>query len=151
MGGQAEPSKNGLIGFVGRLASAADAPHESLGKHPFQGGRDHEGFHSHVDKSGNGARGVVGVERGEDQVTGQRCLDGDGRRLEVTCFPDHDAVGILTEEGPEYLGECQADAFVDGNLHDAVDLVFHGILGGEELGIDCVDLVEAGVKGRGLS
>ena len=143
--------ENCLVGFVSCLAFRADPSHQALGEHSLQRGRDHERLHAHVDKAGDGSRRVVGVKGGEDKVTGQGGLDGDLGRLDVTRFSNHDPVGILTQEGPEYLGKGQPEGLVHRNLHDSVDLIFDGILRREQFGIDRVDLVKAGVEGRGLS
>jgi hypothetical protein len=85
------------------------------------------------------------------KVAGEGGLDGDLGGLEVAGFADHDAVWVLAEEGAQDAAEVEADAFVDGDLDDALDVVLDGVLGGEELRVDGVDLVEAGVKGGGLA
>ena len=149
--GEPESREDRLVRFVGRPAVGADAADQSLGQHALEGGRDHEGLDPHVDESRDGPGGVVGVEGREDKVTRERGLDGDGRGLKIAGLTNHDAVGILTEEGTQDFGEGKADGVVHRNLHDAVDFIFHGILGGQELGIDRVDLVEAGVERGGLS
>ena len=55
-----------------------------------------------------GCRGVVGVQRGEHQVTGEGGLDGDRGGLLVTDLTDQHDVGILTKERTERRGEGQA-------------------------------------------
>ena len=79
----------------------------------------------------------------EDQVTGERGLDGDLRRLQIAHFADHDAVRVLPQEGAEDAGEGQADRFVHRHLHDAVEVVLDRFLGGQQLGVDRVDLSQA--------
>jgi len=91
------------------------------------------------------------MEGGEDQVAGECGLDGDGGGFLVTHFPDHDAVGVLAEEGAQDAGEIQADAFVDGDLDDTIDVIFDGILGGEELGIDGIDAADGRIEGGGFA
>jgi hypothetical protein len=49
----------------------------------------------------DGAGGVVGVERGEHQVTGERGADGDLGGVFVADFTDHNDVGILAEDVAE--------------------------------------------------
>ena len=44
---------------------------------------------------------VVGVQRGEDQVAGERGPDGDLRGLQVAGLTDQDDVGVLPQEGAQ--------------------------------------------------
>ena len=60
-------------------------------------GGDQEGLDADVDQAGDRAGRVVGVQGGEDEVTGQGGVDGDGGRLHVADFPEHDDVGRLAE------------------------------------------------------
>ena len=69
-------------------------------------------FDADIHETGDGARSVVGVERGEDQVTGQRRIDGDGGGFEVANFPDHHDVGRLAENGAQRGGKCEADLII---------------------------------------
>ena len=57
-----------------------------------------EGLDSHVHQPRDGAGSVVGVQGREDEVTGQRSLDGDFRRFEVADLADQDHVGVLAED-----------------------------------------------------
>ena len=50
---------------------------------------------------------VVGVQRREHQVAGERGLDGDLGGLEVADLADHDDVGVLAQEGAQRGGEVQ--------------------------------------------
>ena len=73
---------------------------------------DEERLDAHVDQTGDRARRVVGVQRGEHEVAGQRGLDGDLGGLLVADFADHDDVGVLPQEGAQRVGERQADVVV---------------------------------------
>ena len=130
---EAEGSKDGLGGLVGCAALGAYFPDEALGEHAFQGGRDQEGFDAHVDEAGYRAGRVVGMEGGEDEVTGEGSLNGDLGRFGVASFTDQDAIGVLPEERAEEASESESDSLVDGHLDDAVDFVFDRILRGEQL------------------
>ena len=120
-------------GLVGGTAAGADAADETLGEHGLERGGDEEGLHSHVHEAGDRAGGVIGVQGGEHEVTRKRGLDGNLGGLQVADLAHHDDVGVLAEEGAEGGGEGEADGVVDRHLHDALDLVFDGVLGGEEL------------------
>ena len=90
------------------------------------------------------------MQGGEHEVTGERGLNGDLRGFhEIARFTDHDAVGILTEEGAQgaTFGEGEPDVFVDRHLDDPLDVVLHRVFRGEHLGIDGIDLVEGQRKG----
>jgi hypothetical protein len=87
----------------------------------------------------------------EDQVTGERCLDGDGRGLQVTNFPQHDDVGRLTQHGAQGGGEGHAHILFHHDLIDSGQLVFHRIFHRDDLAVRSVDEVEAGVERGGLA
>ena len=91
------------------------------------------------------------MQRGQHQVTGQRRLDGDLGGLQVANFPEHDDIGILTQEGAEGLAEGHAGRFIDLHLHDPLDVELHRVFDREELGVDLVDMPQAGIKGRGFA
>ena len=93
-----------------------------------------------------GRRGVVGVQRGEDDVPGERRLDRDLGRLQVAGLADQDLVRVLPEDRPQAGGEGHADLGVDRHLDQAVDVVLDRLLGGDDLVLDLVQLVERGVE-----
>ncbi len=101
----------------------------------FQRGGDQEGLHAQVQHAGDGGGGVVRVQRGEDQVAGQRGLDGDVGGFQVADLADEDDVGVLPQEGTQAAGEGQTDVGVDLALDQAVEVVFDGVFGGEDLHI----------------
>ena len=140
-----------IVRLVGSFATGADAAQKPLAQDCFEGRGDEEWLHAHVDHAGDGARGVVGVQGSEDEVAGEGSLDGDLSRLQVARFPHHDAIGILPEESAQDAGESQPDIFVHRHLDDAFEVIFHRFLGGEEFGVDGVDLAETGIKGGGFS
>ena len=129
--------EQGKLAF-GRLewgaALFADGADEALGQDGHQGGGDEERLHAHVNQAGDGAGGVIGVKGAQDQVAGEGGLDGDLGGLQVAHFPQHDDVGVLAEEGAQGVAEGHADGFVDGDLHDAFDVIFHRVFDGEEFG-----------------
>ena len=84
-------------------------------------------------------------------MTGERCLNGDLGGLQVANFPEHDDIGILTQEGAEGLSEGHAGRFIDLHLHDPLDVELHRVFDREELGVDLVDMPQAGIKGRGFA
>ncbi len=99
-----------FVRLVGRAAIATDAPEQTLPEDGIEGGGNQERLDAHVDQARDRAGGVVRVQGGEDKVPGERGLDGDLRRLQIARFTDHDAVGVLAQEGAQDAGESQADA-----------------------------------------
>ena len=86
------------------------------------------------------------MQGGEHQVTGQRRLDGDFRRFQVTNFTDHDDVRVLAQEGAHRHREGQPAFAIHRDLIDAGQLVLHRVLDGEDIFIDRVDAVQNGVQ-----
>ena len=87
-------------------AEAADQP---LGHHPFDRAGDEERLDAHVDQPRVGAGGVVGVQRAEHQVAGERRLNRVLGRFQVADFADEHHVGIVTQNAAERVAERQAD------------------------------------------
>ena len=63
-----------------------------------------------VDEASDGARRVVGVERGEHEVAGERRLDRDLRRLAVADLADEDDVRVLAHDGAQRRAEGEPGA-----------------------------------------
>src|SRR5437762_281493 len=91
------------------------------------------------------------MESGEDKMAGQRRLNGNLWRLEVTCLAHHDAIGILAQERAQGSRERQADGFVHRYLHDSFQIVFDRFFRSEQLRIDRIYLPQAGIKRGRLS
>ena len=99
-----------LVGVVGLLAVLADLPAQPLGEDEGQRGGDQEGRDAHVEQPRHRGRAVVGVQRGEHEVAGERGADADLRRLQIAGLADQDDVGVLAEEDPERGRERAPDA-----------------------------------------
>ncbi len=143
-----------LLGFVRLprlLAVGADHPQQSLGHHPDDGRGDQIRLDAHVDQSRDRRGRVVGVERAQDEVARQRRLDGDLRRLQVADFPDHDDIGVLSEDVAQATGERQFDFRSNLHLPDAGQLVFDRVLHGQYVAFFIVQLVQRRVEGRRLA
>ena len=95
--------------------------------------------------------GVVGVQRREHEVAGQRRLDGDLRGLEVADLADHDDVGVLPQDRAQRVGEGEADLRLHLDLVDAGQLVLDRVLDGEDLHVGLVQPVERRVERRRLA
>ena len=108
-----------------------------------------------VEDARDGLRGVVGVERGEDEVAGFGGGEGGGHGFAVAHLADHDDVGILTEDGADGLGEvgsvvAEFDLF-DERVAIGV-LVLDGIFDGDDVVLAAgVDAIDEGGEGGGFT
>ncbi len=130
------------------LAEHADQP---LGHDRLDRAGHEERLDAHVDQTGDRRRGVVGVQRREDQVAGQGGLDRDLGHLAVADLADEDDVRRLTQHRPEDRRERQADALAHLALVDAGEVVLDRVLGGDDLAVRPVEHVERRVERRRLA
>ena len=133
------------------VAVFADGADEPLRKDAVQRGDEVVRLDAHVQEASKHVDYVVGVDGGEDEVSGERRVDGDLRGLRVADFADENLVGIVTQNGAQAAGEGEALFLVDGNLRDAANLVLDRIFDGDDLVFVALDLVERGVERRGLA
>ena len=129
----------------GLFAMVADDAHQALGEDAVQRGDKVVGLDAHVQEAAEHVEHVVGVDGGEDQVAGERGVDGDLRGLLVADFADHDLVGIVAQDGAETAGEGESFFVVDRDLGDAFELVLDRILDGDDLVFVVLDFAESGV------
>src|SRR5205823_6304133 len=91
------------------------------------------------------------VQRTEDQVSRQRRLDGELRRLVIEDLADEDDVGRLPQHGPDDAGEIQTDLVLHFHLVDARQVVLDGVFRRDDLPIRTVQFVQGAVQGRRLA
>lgn len=108
-----------------------------------------------VDDAGDGVGGVLGVEGGEDEVSGFGEGEGEGDGFDVAHFPDHNDVGGLAEDAEEGLvkGVCVFEDFalVDDAVAVPVE-VFDGIFEADDVGIAMfVDVIDHRGEGGGFA
>src|SRR5207245_11404583 len=72
--------------LVGAGTLWADPADESLRQDAAHRGRHHERFDAHLEEAVDGTRGIGGMERGENEVAGQRRLHRDLGRLLVAAL-----------------------------------------------------------------
>ena len=135
----------------GPLAVFAYHPDQALGQDAVQGGDEVVGLHPHVHESTQHVHHVVGMHRGEDQVAGESRLDGDLGRLRIPDLTHHDLVGIVPQNGAQSAGKGQPLLLVHRNLGDPLELVFDGILDGNDLVFFGLDLRNRGIQGGRLA
>ena len=134
-----------------RFLAAAKFAAKALGHDGAHGAGDEKGFDPDVDETGDGARGVVGVEGGKYQVAGEGRIDRNARGLEIADLTNHDDVRSLTQDGAEGAGEGHADVGFDMDLVDPGHDIFDRVLDRDDLTALVVDLRKAGVKCGGFT
>src|SRR5215472_6690424 len=137
--------------FLRTLATITDEANEALSENTVESGDEVVGLDAHVDEAADDVGDVVGVDGGEDEVAGERRLDGDLRGFLVADFPDHDFVGVVAKDGAQSAGKGETLLFVDGNLGDAAQLIFDGVFDGDDFVLVGFDFVDGGVESGGLA
>ena len=77
--------------------------------------------------------------------------DGDVRRLRIADFTDHHDIGVLAKNGAEAAGESEIAGGTDGDLRDASQLIFDGILNRQNLEFRGVNALQHGIERGGLA
>lgn len=99
--------------FVGRaegdFALGTQAADEALRDNTFNGARTEIRLDPHVNETCKGTRGIVRMQSAEDQVPGERGLNGALRSFVVTNFTDEDDVRVVTQNASQTGGESQTD------------------------------------------
>ena len=96
-------------------------------------------------------RRVARMQRGEHEVTRERRLHRDVRRLEVADLAHHDDVGVLAQEGSQRGGEGEADVVTRLHLVHAEERELDRVLHRADVDAWRVELGERGIEGRGLA
>src|SRR4029077_7432444 len=115
------------------LAIRANHANQPLRHDAVERGNKVVGFDAHVNKAADDVGYVVGVHGGEDQVSGERGLNGDLRGFLVADFADHDFIRVVAQDGAQSPREGQPLFLVDRNLGDSAQLVLDGIFDGNNL------------------
>ncbi len=140
------------VGILHRLAAEfADDAHQALGQDAIERGDEIVGLDAHIQEPSQHVQHVVGVHRGEHQVSGERGVDGDLGGLLIADFADHDLVRVVAQNGAQPAREGQPLLLIDRNLGDALDLVLHRIFDGDDLVFVVLDLAQRRVESGGLA
>ena len=91
------------------------------------------------------------MQRGQNEVTCERCLSGCLSGLEVTNLTDHHHIGVVTQNRAQPHGERHADLVVNRNLVHTLEVILNRILGGDHFFFRANNGVERGVKRGGLA
>ena len=91
------------------------------------------------------------MQRGQNQVPGERRLHGDFGGFLFANLTDHNDIRVLAQHVLEDLGETQTDVLPDFVLVDDVDLVFDRIFDSDDILFDAVEMVEGRIETGGLA
>ena len=149
--GEAERAQLRRIGDEGLAAFHAQPAHQALRHHADQAGGEQERLDAHVHQPRDRADCIVGMQRGEYEMSGKARLDRDLRRFEIADLADHDHIRVLAQDGPQRQCEAHLDPRIDLGLADAVEVVFDGILDGHDVQRGGVEPRERGIKRGGLA
>src|SRR5262249_5832723 len=100
---------------------------------------------------GNRAGGVVGVQRTENLVAGERGANGDFGRFEIADFADHDDVRVLPQNRTQSGGESEITPWTHRDLCDTGQFVFDRVFNGENFQLGRVDALQYRVKRGGFA
>ena len=132
-------------------ALAAQLAGQPLGEDGVQRRADQERLDVHLGEPDDGARRVVGVQRRQHQVTGERGLDGDLRGLVVADLAEEDDVGVRAQDRAQGRGEGEAGLGVHLHLVDPGEPVLDRVLDGDDVDLGLGDDVQRRVQRRRLA
>src|SRR6266850_8203659 len=131
--------------FLDRALRTCD-PDQALCRDPVQRAHETVGIQAHVHEPADHVEDVVGVHRGENQVSGQRRLHRYLRGFRIADLPHHDLVRVVPQNRAQAAREGKTLFFVYRNLQDSRKLVFDRIFYGDDLVPPVVNLGQDGVK-----
>ena len=85
------------------------------------------------------------MERGQDQVAGERCFDADFSGLKVPDFTDHNDIGVLPQKRFERRRKGQADVRLNEHLVNAHEIELDGVFRRGDIDVRSVQRLESGI------
>ena len=148
---QAQPGGR-VVATPGARAEPAQQP---LAEDRQQAAPQHVGLDAHVQQPAQGLDGAAGMERAQQQVAGQRGLQGGLGRGAIADLADHDDLGVLPHEEPQAGGQVQAGRRIDLRLghagHGHLDRVFQRDEAAAAAATCADQFAQAGVDGGRLA
>ena len=95
------------------FATFAELTYQALRNHGAQCRLEQKTFDAKIEKARHRRRRGFGVKGGQDQMAGQRRVDGDMGCFRIAHLADHDHIRILTHEGAQSTRESQSDRRLD--------------------------------------
>ena len=134
-----------------RAASGAQPANQPLRHHGAQRGGEQERFHAEIAQAGDGAGGIIGVQRRQHEVARQCRLHGDAGGFGIADFADHHHIGILPQDGAQAGGKAEADLGVHLRLAEAIHGIFHRVFHGQDIAAAIVEQFQPGIECRRLA
>ena len=106
----------------------ADLTHQTLCHDTYHRVGDQIRCHAHIRQTDNGRNGIVGMQGGNYQVSGDCRTHGNFSRFCVTGFTDHDNIRILTHQRTESHIERQTCHRIYLRLVNVRNILLHRIL-----------------------
>ena len=133
------------------FAVFADAAHEPLRHRADERRRDEKGLDTEVDQARDRRRRIVGVQRRENEVAGQRGLNGILRGFLIANLADHDDVGILAEDRSQRGRKGDADLCLHRGLIELVPHHLDRIFDGGDVDLGRCQRLERRIERDGLA
>ena len=135
-----------IVGTDGLRARRVDAAHEPLGHRAAQRGRDRRVVEAQVRKATDGTGRVVGVQRREHEVAGERGLGRHRGGLGIADLAHEDDVRVLAQDRAERRREGHALLGLHLDLRDAGQFELDRVLDRHDVDVGTVDLLQRGVQ-----
>ena len=133
------------------LACGTKLTHQTLCDDTNHRVTDQVRLHAHINQTGDGCRRGIGMQGGNNQVTGYGCLYRNTCRLTVTDFSDHNDIRVLTQNRTECTGESKIRLHINLHLVNTVHICFHRIFYCDNIYFFSVQLTQHGITGSGLT
>src|SRR3989344_403132 len=109
-------------------ALTAECPHETLRNRDGKRRTQDFGIYSQVYEAGDGPRGVVGVERTEDEMPRERRVDSNLGGFFISDFTHHNNVRVLSQGAPKSFQDRISLALLNLCLIDSLHMVLNRVL-----------------------
>ena len=133
------------------FAEGAELAHEALRLGKCQGIRKEKRRNAHGNQPADRAKTIIGVERREHQMAGQRRIHGRAGRLLVTALSDENDIRIRAQQAPQAFRKIDAVENIGLRLVHPLDLIFDRIFNRVDVDVVRVDAVKQRVQRRRLA
>src|SRR5258708_5865748 len=126
-------------------------PHQALRRYAVQGAHKTVRIQPHMQETADHVEDVVGMYRGEHQMSGQRGLHRDLRGFRIANLAHHDLIRVMAQDGSQAARKGESFLLVHRDLQDARKLILDRVFDGDDLVPAIVDFREDRVQRGGFS